>query len=158
MLDDELNSRSALGLLSRMNQDQDLDETYRRFAVASQILRARDGGVALPDRDFLRRVHEAIEEEPVVLAPRSARNASRERYLGLALAASLVAVAVLGHSVSRFSGEAGSNLLARSEPVAVSKADPEFRAYLAMHNETSYLSGTQGMMSSVRLVSDSGSR
>ena len=158
MLDDELGSRSAQSLLNRLDRDHELDQQYRRFAVASAIMRARGGLTVIPARDFLSRVHDAIEDEPVILAPRSARKPSREKFVSLALAASLVAVAVLGNSVSRLSGEAGADLLARSEPEAVSKADPEFRAYLAMHNETSYLSGSQGMMSSVRLVSDSGSR
>ena len=153
LLDDELDSRSAISALGRMDKDRDLERQYHRFAVASEIMRSRKAVV--PDVDFISRVQSAIAEEPTILAPRAVKHAKREKIVSFALAASVLAVAVLGHSVSRFSNEQAPNLLARAEPVAVSKNDPEFRAYLAMHNETSYLSSSQGMLPSVRLVSGS---
>jgi hypothetical protein len=43
--------------------------------------------------------------------------------------------------------------LVQSGNAAPAQIDPEFRDYLAEHYQTAYLSGSQGMLPTVRLVS-----
>jgi hypothetical protein len=65
---------------------------------------------------------------------------------------------LVGRSLTDYSPDRAGQLLAQAEmtsPVTQASMEPELRDYLALHNESTYLSGSQGMMPSIRLVSGS---
>jgi len=116
----------------------------------------------IPDAGFVDRIHAALVDEPVVLAPRVVRHKIREKAATLALAASIAMLAVLvGRSLNQYSPVQTSAMLAEVElnaPAVKASMEPELRDYLAMHNESAYLAGAQGMLPSIRLVSGTASR
>lgn len=158
LLDEELGLKDSRVLLDLVESDEALSRTLHRFSLASEILRAGNSLPLLPDSGFVGRVHAALAEEPVVLAPRVLRHKMREKAATLALAASIAALAVfVGRSVNEHSPIMANEILAQVElsgPTAKPSMEPELREYLTMHNETAYLSGAQGMLPSIRLVSD----
>lgn len=155
LLDGELDPNESLKLLHGIENDPILRAQWTRYSLASEAMRS--GRVLLPDSGFVDRIGAALAEEPTVLAPRPEKRRIRERVVTAALAASLALLAVfVGKSLQDYSPVRGAELLARAEligPSAPSAIDPEFRDLLAMHHETAYLSGAQGMLPSVRLVS-----
>lgn len=155
MLDGELSPNESLKLLGRIEKDPTLRAQWSRYCIMSEVMRS--GRVLLPDSGFVGRVSSTLAEEPTVLAPRREKQRVRERLVTGALAASLALLALLvGKSLSDYSPIRGSDLLARAEllgPTVQSPIDPQFRDFLAMHYETAYLSGAQGMLPSIRLVS-----
>lgn len=158
LLDQELSHKESRLLLDRIDADKALSDRLHRFAVASEVMRTGRPLPLLPDAGFVGRVHAAVAEEPVVLAPRLIRHRLREKAATLALAASIAVLAVLvGHSVNEHAPIMTNDMLAQVElngSVARSSMEPELHEFLTMHNETAYLSGAQGMLPSIRLVSD----
>jgi len=154
-IDDALDDRSAGRLLNDLSADPTLNAKYRRYQAARMAMRAET--VALPDLDFAKRVRQAIDLEPVAFAPRAAKQQFRERVTTFALAASMAALAILVvRSVNHYSPDHAGEILAGvnlSTPVTKASMEPDLRDYINMHNESAYLSGSQGLMSSVRLVS-----
>lgn len=158
-LDEELSSKDSRILLDQIENDKALSDKLHRFAVVSEVMRTGRPLTLLPDAGFVDRVHAALAEEPVVLAPRLIRHKMREKAATLALAASIAVLAVfVGRSVHEHSPIMANEMLAQVElsgpPARPSSMEPELREYLTMHNETAYLSGAQGMLPSIRLVSD----
>lgn len=155
LLDGELRPNESLKLLNRIEKDPALRAQWSRYCIMSEIMRSRT--VLLPDSAFVERISASLAQEPTVLAPRPDKRRVRERMVTGALAASLALLALLvGKSLNDYSPIRGSDLLARAEllgPAVQSRMDPQFRDFLAMHYETAYLSGAQGMLPSVRLVS-----
>jgi sigma-E factor negative regulatory protein RseA len=156
LLDGELDPNESLQLLRRIEDDPLVRAQWTRYSLTSEVMRS--GRVLLPDSGFVDRTSTALAEEPTILAPRpNKKHPFREKIVTTALAASLALLAVLvGKSLKDYSPIRGSELLARAElmgPSVQSPIDPEFRDFLAMHHETAYLSGAQGMLPSVRLVS-----
>jgi sigma-E factor negative regulatory protein RseA len=159
-LDEELGFNESLALMKRLQSESELSAKLHRFAVAKEVMRS--GQSLIPDAGFVGRIHDAIAEEPIVLAPRAIRSKLREKAATLALAASIAMLAVLvGRSVNQYSPIKGSELLAQAElsaPAVQASMEPDLRDYLNLHNESAYLSGSQGMLPSIRLVSHSASR
>jgi sigma-E factor negative regulatory protein RseA len=159
-LDQELGFHESLSLLKRLQAEPDLNAKLHRYAVAKEIMHSAHS--VIPDVAFVSRIHDALAEEPIVLAPRAIRSKFRERTATLALAASMAMLAVLvGRSVNQYSPIKGGELLAQVElsaPAVKASMEPDLRDYLNMHNESAYLSGSQGMLPSIRLVSHSASR
>lgn len=159
LLDGELDGRDNPRLIERIESDERLREAWTRYHLIGQAMRAPQG-LSVGD-DFARRVRQAIDREPTVLAPRARPGSStegRQRIVGFALAASLAAVALMvGKSVMDHGGELYSNLVstqvAATVPPSDSVADSQFSDYLLTHNETAYLVGSAGMLPYVRSVS-----
>jgi len=160
LLDDALDAKDGLAVLEDIRADRELREKFHRYQAVRSVLRSDDG--ALPDVDFSARVRAAIDQEPVVLSPRVARHELRERIATFALAASMAALAIMVvRSVNHYSPDKASEMLASvnlSTPAVHASMQPDLREYLNMHNESAYLSGSQGLMPSVRLVSGSQGR
>lgn len=159
-LDDELGSNESFSLVSRLEKDPELGAKLHRFSVAKEFMHTPRP--LIPDAGFIDRIHEALANEPVVLAPRAVRHKLREKVATLALAASIAMLAVLvGRSLNQYSPLEAGELLAQVElnaPTFKASMEPELRDYLTMHNESAYLAGAQGMLPSIRLVSGSASR
>jgi sigma-E factor negative regulatory protein RseA len=160
LLDGELGQDESLALLSRIETDPALQAQWRRYRLIGEAMRSKDA--LLPDSRFVDRIGTALADEPTVLVPMPAKRRYREKAVTAALAASLATVAVLaGKSLSDYSPMRGPELLAKADlggSNGQSSIDPEFRDYLVTHYETAYLSGTQGMLPSVRLVSSGSTR
>lgn len=160
LLDEELDLNGALTTLSGLRQDRELASKLHRYGAVSQYLKT--GSTFIPDQGFVGRVSHSLESEPVVLAPRVIRHQIREKAATFALAASIAMLAVLvGRSVNVYSPMKASEMLASVDldtPVVKASMEPDFRDYLTMHNESTYLSGAQGMLPSVRLVSSAAHR
>jgi len=154
-LDDELGYHESLGVMSRVQADPQVAAKLYRYAVARELMRS--SSALVPDAGFADRVQAALADEPVVLAPRSWRSRYREKVTTLALAASVAALALLvGRSISQHAPWLGGEMLAQaplSAPVVRAGVDPDLQGFVALHNESTYLSGAQGMLPSVRLVS-----
>jgi sigma-E factor negative regulatory protein RseA len=159
-LDDELEYHESLSLVSRLQSDPELSAKLHRFAVAKAFMHTPQP--LIPDAGFVDRIHEALSNEPVVLAPRAVRHKLREKVATLSLAASIAMLAVMvGRSLNQYSPLEAGEMLAQVElnaPTLKASMEPELRDYLTMHNESAYLAGAQGMLPSIRLVSGSASR
>jgi hypothetical protein len=151
LVDDRLDDSRAARIFRRMEADREIADTYSRLLLVSQVLKTE--GRVIHDRHFVDRIHDAIENEPTVIAPRARRNV-RERVVTSALAATLAGVAVLvGHSILRQSDAplGGSpEAIARAE---ISPAASEVDTYMVSHNGTSYLAANGGLMPYLRVVS-----
>lgn len=160
LLDQELGHNEALTLVTQLERDGELSAMLHRYAVVQEVMRG--SASAIPDAGFVSRIHEALADEPVVLAPRVIRHRVREKAATLALAASIAMLAVLvGRSINHYPPIQGSELLAQVEmnaPTVKASMEPDLRDYLTMHNESAYLSGSQGMLPSIRLVSGAATR
>lgn len=154
-LDDALDARSAGKLLDDIGTDDALNAKFRRYQAARMAIRGE--GTLVPDADFAKRVSAALDLEPVAFAPRASKQHFRERLATFALAASMAALAIMVvRSVNHYSPDRAGEMLAGvnlSTPVTKASMEPDLRDYINMHNESAYLSGSQGLMSSVRLVS-----
>jgi sigma-E factor negative regulatory protein RseA len=157
LMDEESTVTDGLKTLKMVAGDPAAQEQWRRYSLIRESLRSHR--VLVPDRDFASRISAALADEPTVLAPRPAKAKPwvSERFVTSALAASLAMVAVLvGKSMQEYSPIRGADLLKLSSlisPSVQASVDPEFQDYLVSHYETAYLSGAQGMMPSVRVVS-----
>jgi len=155
LMDSELGEGEAISLYQEMARDPALARQYHRMSVAREYLRGQKP--VITDADFLSRVQSAIQDEPVVFAPKAVRQQYREKFATFALAASMAVVAVLvGRSVSQYTPDRAGEMLAQvnlTSPVMKASMEPDLREYLTLHNESSYLSGSQGVLPSVRLVS-----
>lgn len=162
LIDDELGYHESLSLSMKLQDDPDLRRKLHRLEVAKAVMNNGKRTAVIPDMSFADRVQKALENEPVVLSPRSMGRKTRERISTYAIAASLTAVALLaGESLFQYSPEKANEILAKVElasPSMQASMDPELRDYVILHNESTYLSGVQGMMPSIRLVSGTSSR
>lgn len=163
LLDGELRAGDNPRLLDRIESDEELRSTWGRYHAIGEVMRSSGGLMA--DRDFAARVAAAVREAPTTLAPsrvKPDRRSARQRFVQLAMAATLAGVAVfVGKSLNdNAEGLRGVPPVAdasmpqgREGPAQADKAaDAQFNDYLLMHNETAYLAGSAGMLPYVRLV------
>lgn len=95
LLDDELDAAALRDVMGRMREDEELRARWSRYQLMSDVLQ---GHRFVPQADRLHeRVARALENEPVVLAPKSGKGISvlKKQLLGAAIAASVAAVAIL---------------------------------------------------------------
>lgn len=186
VLDGELDESRVSVFLKRYRGDGELRQRFSRYVVARECLRGGrppGGGGAFADR-----VMDALANEPVVLAPRrrSALTGERARRLlrpaaGLAVAASVATIAILGLRGDNIDGVGGDAPRARtSQPVAAGSvpqpvrmpqfqyADAQVRQpvaqtvsasdrawlndYLLRHKEAAGFVGRSGFMPYVHIV------
>ena len=158
LLDDELNRSESVEVFRALAQDAEAQKKWHRLSIAREALHAQK--VFAPDLGFADRVSAVLSEEPTVLAPKKSSVRVYEKALTYALAASLAVMAVfVARSLTDYAPGRGSELLAKVQlqgsNVQTAAVDTELNDYLAMHDETTYLSGSQGMLPSIRLVSGS---
>lgn len=98
LVDGELNGAEYGQALDAINLSPGLRQRWMRYHTASDALK-KSLPAALLKPDFSSRVMQAIDAEPTILAPRNITrkiNPLVKQFAGLAIAASVTAVAVLG--------------------------------------------------------------
>ena len=153
-VDGELPDSESELLLRRISQDAALRAEVAEFI---EIGRAIRGEASVPGVSRLReRVAAALGEEGEVVAESDTPTASpgyRKSFVGIAVAASVALVALIGLQQLGGSEDAApvpDTAIAADEYV-VPPEDPELQRYLRMHGETSSAQGANGM--NVRIVS-----
>jgi sigma-E factor negative regulatory protein RseA len=164
--DDELAPAQVPALLDALAADRELRERWERYTLIGQAIR---GEAIDPNaRALADRVRDALATEPTILCPRRLERAPHRwtgRYAGLALAASVLLVAVLatpvfmGDAVSPSAvGPVAARLVERQtlplqrwhleHPELASKLD----RYLVTHQATAPSTGAKGLLPYAMLV------
>lgn len=165
LADGELKDGQLGKALDALRSDNEMQSSWTRYHMIRDALHSNLE--AHVDHALHQRIAAAIEQEPVVLAPQRRPRSWVKHAAGLAVAASVTGVAVLG--IQRMdSGDPTANtpsmaevmkpqnvvrlpetaLAARSVPRSREKLAP----YLVNHNEYSVSSGMHGMLPYVRIV------
>jgi negative regulator of sigma E activity len=161
LLDDELSVSDARTLLSKMANDSSASHKWRRYNLAREAMQQKT--VLLTDANFADRVSKLIQDEPIAFSPRAKSEVRLEKIFTYAIAASLALAAVLVARSFVVNPESGAAMIAMnaksaSSVMTASVKDRDLDEYLTLHDETTYLSGSQGMLPTIRLVSGSNSR
>ncbi len=93
-IDDELNKDQSIRLLYKLAEDKQLDAAFRRYEAISQAMKTE---VMLPlPEDFVERVNQAIQNEPIYWLPdRNRRKKTLYRLSALAASIAIAAVFVM---------------------------------------------------------------
>lgn len=152
LIDDRFDTAAAIKLLKTIEADRKLSATYSRYLMIGDVVRNR--GNVIHDARFVDRIHEAIVNEPPIVAPLWKRVA-RDRAVTLAMAATLAGLAVLvGESVVRQHHDLsipGFERQARMSETAEAVGNVD--TYLINHNGTAYLAANGGLLPYLRVVS-----
>ncbi|MBE9516613.1 MAG: sigma-E factor negative regulatory protein [Proteobacteria bacterium] len=157
MLDGELGSDETIELLAAIKRDPELQAMWKRYHIAGAALRGDiDNGFSMDSTDQLLA---RLDQEPVVLSPGRWRNWAKVAG-GLAIAASVTAVAIFGLNATDLPLTTGTDLLAGK---AIEQGDyiragdthwknrsprleQELNFYLVEHNQYSPVGNIRGMM------------
>ena len=172
LVDGELDETDVHLLLDRLRDDPGLAERWSRYHLINDTLRNNLPETVAPD--FAERVWAGLEDEPTVMAPR--RRPLRvpgfmKQAVGLALASSVTAVAILGVQHMEADNPTGSSaanaqLADAPDTRAYHRAEtvgrqvsgpravrPELQPYVVNHNEYAVSSGMPGVLPYARVVS-----
>lgn len=170
LVDDEFEPRQLDALLAQMRKDDDLRARWARYHLISDALHNNlTPGVGL---DLSHKVSAALEHEPVIFAPVWQRllpsRRLAKRAAGVAVAASVTAVAILGAqwnsqqgqmAVMAANGRAAAPLqVALEQPLASEHSAKEevwvrnLDSYVVNHNEYSGSTTMHGVLPYARLV------
>ena len=170
LVDDELDSKEALQVLSEISTNPELRAKWNRYKSMSYAL--RHDSVVLPKPSFFHSVSQALDDEPTIIGPSIARQKARQNYpaIAAALAASVVAVVIfIGSNLPVGLNKPLESTVASSEkerPVAIQKVQlaksptvpSRLNDYLITHDESIYSAGTQSMLPYARVVSHTSSQ
>ncbi len=92
--DGELSSHQTDTLLSSLQDNTDIRESWMAYHLIGDVM--RDNSASVVDLDMADRLRTLIENEPAILAPRKKRTTFLKPVAGFAIAASVAAIAVLG--------------------------------------------------------------
>jgi sigma-E factor negative regulatory protein RseA len=165
LADGELPGDELKRALDAMRQDPELLTSWSRYHLIRDALHSNLEDHVMPDLSL--RVAEALEREPVILAQQRAPRPWLRHAAGLAVAASVTGVAILG--ISNMNEESGPVSVAANTPqeyvrleppIATVAANPnpqvsngeQLAPYLVNHNEYAVSSGMHGMLPYVRIV------
>lgn len=150
LMDGELEARDAAAVLEAAKRDAELRERWRQYQLIGDALK---GGGAL-HRDITARVMDALEDEPVVLAPRRTAHRDWPR-MALALAASVAGVALVSWVAlgPRNENRAAADLVAAHAPAP---AQPEMQEYLVAHQAQAGSLQFRGGTENIRTVAAGG--
>lgn len=160
LIDGELDARDAQAVLEAVERDAELRERWQHYQLIGDALK---GGGTL-HRDITARVMAALEDEPVVLAPRRARRQEWPRTV-LALVASVAGVALVSWVALGPRSERGGpapELAAAPVPVQVSAqvtgqpAAGDMREYLIAHQAQAESLRFRGGTENIRTVAVGG--
>jgi sigma-E factor negative regulatory protein RseA len=173
LADDELRGSGQGRALDALGRDRELQLSWARYHLIRDTLHGNlEAGV---DAELHRRISDALEQEPVVLAPRRSPRPWLRHAAGLAVAASVTGIAVFG--VQRMNdGEEKQppvatmaevvqpeNFARLEQPVqpvndsaATEQDNGKLAPYLVNHNEYAVSSGMHGMLPYVRIVGHKG--
>jgi sigma-E factor negative regulatory protein RseA len=177
LLDGELDEQERQQTLTVLEKNPELRGRWERYHLASDAIRHNlPAGI---DTGFAARVMQALEGEPTVLAPPPVKAVTTpspftKRLAGVAVAASVAAVAVFGvQTLNRDTSLSAQQQMAQvpavnlgekavvqvagnpsqpSSPQTVHYFDPSLNKYLVDHNQQAARAGIQGMMPYARIV------
>jgi sigma-E factor negative regulatory protein RseA len=158
LMDGELRGRKAKTQIQRLEHDPELGDIWGTYHLIGDVLRKEAGLGA----SFNRRLHEALDSEPIVIAPHM-RTGHRLVRHSLPLAAGFGGVALvvwLAMSLHPSGPQPAPVAAMQAPPAAVASATAEGPAsaygaandYLRAHQEFSPTAAMQGMASYVRTV------
>lgn len=163
LLDNELKSKEALQLLEQIQNDSELERKWNRLNITSLAIRSKSK--VLHQADFISRVSQAIESEPVdINLPPIHKTSSVNKSVIWALAASIAFMMFIGYKLLPTEAAKPEAVVATTEletgsvdiPITAANINPVndliFDDYLMTHNETSYSTGTQGLLPYARVV------
>ncbi len=161
LADGELTDDELTRGLDALRNDPVLLESWSRYHLVRDALHSNLEARVMPDLSH--RVAAALDSEPVILAPQRSHRPWLRHAAGLAVAASVTGVAILG--ITRMSGEEnGVTTIAANQPQEYVRMEPPQKAqagmsngeylapYLVNHNEYAVSSGMHGMLPYVRIV------
>lgn len=160
-LDDDLARDDALSLFKNMQHDRQLQTKMQRYLLAQEALRAKP--VMMADNDFLDKVKQELESEPVYLMPRKQSVKPLRKSSLLALAASIAALAIIipVWTKSTLINPSAQMQLSQQqaveaepiERVRVYPVNQRFQDYLQAHNGSLYTNGTASSHVQTQLAS-----
>lgn len=154
LIDGELATGEVRVVFDAVKSDADLRRRWQEYQLIGDILR----GEKSLGSDITARVMAALDDEPVVLAPRAARRQPWQRTL-LAVAATLAGVAAVAWVALAPQGEQGApERTAQAAPAAVLSASQEadMREYLVAHQTQSSALQFRGGTENIRTVAAGG--
>lgn len=167
LADGELSGSRLDKALDALQRDSELQRSWSRYHLIRDTLHSNlEAGI---DAHLHQRICAALDAEPVVLAPQKAARPWLRQAAGIAVAASVTGVAVLGfQQMNRDKGSLSApvtmaevmqpnNVVRLEQPVLAAADDPskdsdKLAPYLVNHNEYSVSSGMHGMLPYVRIV------
>lgn len=163
LADGELEGMELHRTIDRLRSDCELLDSWQYHHLIRDAIHSNlHQGV---DIDLHLRVASALEREPTVLAPQRRQRTWLKQAAGVAIAASVTGVAILGIRTANEAPAAPATVAAssgeyvRMQPVLTAqnaeKPSPqtdELAPYLVNHNEYSVSSGMHGMLPYVRIV------
>lgn len=160
LLDAEATGVERREALAALAQERDLRQVWERYHLVGALLRNEVSTTVAPH--FADRVAARIAREDVVVSPRWPVRTLAKGAAGLALAASVAAIAVFAFDLTparapdpvMAQGPDGQDAYLRADtmPAVHPEWDRKLDALLVEHNAFSPASGMNGMMSSVRLA------
>lgn len=151
LMDGELFEDEAESLLDLVRRDSDAHKDWEVYHLIGDVLRQ-------PEHihcDLSARVRERMQDEPVVLAPRSHAVKQKVRTVALSAAASLVAVGVVAWMSAQIAPETSPQMAMQQTALrpASMQIKPKSNDYLMAHQEFSPSTNMSGGASYIRTVS-----
>jgi sigma-E factor negative regulatory protein RseA len=167
LVDGELRGQELEHSLNALRNDPELQASWKAYHVVRDTVSSNLNDSV--DLQLHRRISTALESEPTILAPQRRARPWLKQVAGVAIAASVTGVAIIG--LQGMNG-VDSNPVAvpvaqqqeylRIEPTLVAQGNKDkekaaqnsdaLNAYLVNHNEYSANSGIQGVLPYVRIV------
>lgn len=151
LMDGELFEDEAEGLFDRIKRDSDTHQDWALYHLIGDVLRQ-------PEHihcDLSERVRERMQDEPVVLAPRSRAVKQKMRSFALSAAASLVAVGVVAWMSLQITPETQPQLAMQQTALRPASVQilSKSNDYLMAHQEFSPSTDMNGGASYIHTVS-----
>ena len=150
LMDGELFEDEAEIMFDQLKQDPDAHRDWAVYHLIGDVLRQPE----YVHRDISAGVHERLQNEPTVLAPRSHALKQKARVFALSAAASMLAVGVVAWMSLQISPEAAPQMAMQQtdvRPVNL-QIQPKSNDYLMAHQEFSPSNDMNGGASYIRTV------
>lgn len=150
LMDGELFEDEAEILIGQIKRDKDAHGDWAMYHLIGDVLRQPES----IHRDISAKVRERLENEPIVMAPRSRALKQKARVFALSAAASVMAVSVVAWMSLQISPETSPQLAMQSSairPVSM-QIQPRANDYLMAHQEFSPSNDMNGGASYIRTV------
>ncbi len=165
LVDGELHGEALEGALDTLGNDPELQSSWRAYHLVRDTVSSNLDHSVAPQ--LYQRVASALASEPTILAPPRRERPWLKHVAGVAIAASVTGVAIIGVQSMNVAGPATTapqvaqkQEYLRMAPTRLAEANKEkprpggeaLTPYLVNHNEYSANSGIQGMLPYVRIV------
>ena len=165
LADGELKGSELEQGLDALRHDPELQQSWQSYHLVRDALSSNlNDGV---EPQLHQRISAALDQEPTILAPQSRRRPWAKQAAGLAIAASVAGIAIIGvQQMNGVEGGPGVQQIAEKQEYIrmtptqvaekpkkpVSQGGEALDRYLVNHNEYSANSGIQGVLPYVRIV------